>query len=391
MSEGGPGSPNPFEGMPLFGDLARLFSSQGPVSWEVARQLAHWTATEGVAESNPDPIERMRLEELARVAELHVVEATGLQTTVSGRVLTVVPVTRGEWARRALTDLRPLLERLAGALTMPGDPDEGTAPDPASQLLGGVAQMLGPILIGMQAGFMTGHLARRSLGQYDLPLPRPETGEVALVPANVDEFAREWSVPADDLRLWILLHDLTRHAVLGQAHVHRRLQELLLEYAGGFTVDPSGLEDKLGDIDPTNPASFQAVLGDPETLLGAMQSDAQRALLPHIEALTGAVVGYVDHVMDGVGRGLIGSYRQLTEALRRRRVEATAGDRYVGKLLGLELSQSHYERASAFVAGVVERADEAALARLWSSERELPTPAELDAPGLWLARIDLPE
>ena len=32
-----------------------------------------------------------------------------------------------------------------------------------------------------------------------------------------------------------------------------------------------------------------------------------------------------------------------------------------------------------------------ALERLWKSDRELPTPAEIDAPGLWLARIDLPE
>jgi len=28
---------------------------------------------------------------------------------------------------------------------------------------------------------------------------------------------------------------------------------------------------------------------------------------------------------------------------------------------------------------------------LWEAERMLPTPAELDAPGLWLARIELPE
>ncbi len=40
---------------------------------------------------------------------------------------------------------------------------------------------------------------------------------------------------------------------------------------------------------------------------------------------------------------------------------------------------------------MVERAGEDGLARLWATERELPTPAELDAPGLWLARIDLPE
>jgi uncharacterized protein (DUF2342 family) len=38
----------------------------------------------------------------------------------------------------------------------------------------------------------------------------------------------------------------------------------------------------------------------------------------------------------------------------------------------------------------VERAGEPGLARLWESAWELPTPAELEAPGLWLARIDLP-
>jgi uncharacterized protein (DUF2342 family) len=30
------------------------------------------------------------------------------------------------------------------------------------------------------------------------------------------------------------------------------------------------------------------------------------------------------------------------------------------------------------------------LDRLWADEAMVPTPAELDAPGLWLARIDLP-
>jgi uncharacterized protein (DUF2342 family) len=43
------------------------------------------------------------------------------------------------------------------------------------------------------------------------------------------------------------------------------------------------------------------------------------------------------------------------------------------------------------VRGVLERGGKPALQRLWQSERELPTPAEVDAPGLWLARIDLPD
>ncbi|HVL05667.1 MAG TPA: zinc-dependent metalloprotease, partial [Acidimicrobiales bacterium] len=110
-----------------------------------------------------------------------------------------------------------------------------------------------------------------------------------------------------------------------------------------------------------------------------------------IETLTAVMSGYVDHIMDTTGRRLIGSYSQITEALRRRRVEATDGDRFAARLLGLELGRGQYERGANFIRGVVERAGDEGLNRLWVTERELPTTAEVDAPGLWLARIDLPE
>ena len=67
---------------------------------------------------------------------------------------------------------------------------------------------------------------------------------------------------------------------------------------------------------------LQALFGDPESLLGAIQSPHQRALLPQLEAIVTVIVGYVDHVMDTIGEGLLKSYSMLTEALRRRRVEA---------------------------------------------------------------------
>jgi uncharacterized protein (DUF2342 family) len=103
------------------------------------------------------------------------------------------------------------------------------------------------------------------------------------------------------------------------------------------------------------------------------------------------VVGVVDHVMDEVGTKLISSYGMLTEALRRRRVETADADRFVERLLGLELTQSTYDRGANFVTGVIERAGADGLARLWESDKMLPSPPEVDAPGLWLARIDLPE
>lgn len=386
MPDEGP-SGNPFEQLPIFGDLARLFSEKGPVSWDVARQIALLLATEGQPELNVDPLVRMRYEELARVAELHVANTTGLPTAPGGGVLQVRPVGRGEWAQRGLEAYRPLLERLSAALSLPGDDD--VEPDASTGLLGSIGKLLGPVLLGMQSGLMVGHMAQRALGQYDIPLPRPSSDELLVVPANVDAFGGEWSLPEEDLRLWILLHEIVHHAVLGVPHVRARLGQLLDEYVSSFEVDPHSLEGSLGEMDLADPSGLQSLLGNPETLFGAIQTSTQREVYVRIEALVTPLVGYVDYVLDTTGRRLIASYDMVTEALRRRRVEATEGDRFVGRLLGVELNQTHYDRGSAFVRGLVERAGPDAAHRLWASPRELPTPAELDAPGLYLARLEI--
>jgi putative hydrolase len=391
-------------------NLARLLTSQGPVNWEIARQMAQWAATGGEPERNADPLARVRLEELLRVAELHVAEATGLPVS-SGGLLTAEAVTPREWALRTLEDWKPLLEKLAGTMTttLPGgtgseSPGEGSAGgagsgagpggagfDPMAQLFGNLPQVLGPFLFGMQAGSMLGQLAFRALGQYDLPMPRPARDELMLVPASIDAFASDWSLPADDARLWVCLRETTNNAVLGRPHVRARLDQLIADYVGAFQPNPNALEERLSDFDPTDPASLQAALGDPETLLGELQNDEQRRLQVPLRSLLAALVGYVDYIMDSVGKRLIGAYGPLTEALRRRRLEETGGTRILGQLFGVALDEAGYERGQSFIRGIVERAGDEGLSRLWRSERELPTPPELDAPGLWLARIDLPE
>lgn len=387
MSTPGPLGGNPFEGLPIFGDLAKLFVSQGPVHWEIARQMAQFIAVGAAPEGNVDPLQRIRLEELVRVADMHVAGATGLPTSTGG-VVTAEPISRGEWVSRTLQHYRVLLERLAGSLAAPPDDDDDEPePDASTEFLGNLGQVLGPVMMGFQAGSMVGHLAQRAFGQYDWPVPRPPSDGIVLVPANIDAFAADWSLPIDDLRLWVCLSEVTHHAVLNRPHVRERLDDLLGAYVAGFRPDTSALEDRFGAIDPADPSSFQAAMGDPGSLLGAIQTPEQRALLPRIEALTTAVEGYVDHVMDTVGRRLIASYGALSEALKRRRVERTEGDRFVEHLFGLELGQAQYDRGAAFVRGVVERAGDNGLARLWQSPRELPTPAEVDAPGLWLERI----
>jgi putative hydrolase len=306
--------------------------------------------------------------------------------------VSVVPVTRAEWARRALEAYQPVLERLASltAADLPSDAeiDAAAGDDPMSQLFGGLAKAMAPMLLPLLSGSLVGQLATRALGQYDLPIPRPPSDELVVVSANVDAFADEWSLPGDDLRLWLCLSELATHAVLGVPQVRSALSGLLEEHASAFRVEGDALEAKMGDIDLSRPDAVQELFGDPLALLGAVQSPEQRALLPRLEALVAVVVGYVDWVVETAGTGLIGSFGMLTEALHRRRVEANSADRFVESLFGLSLTAEQYERGQAFVKGVVERAGTEGLARLWEGAELLPTPAEVDAPGLWLARIE---
>jgi putative hydrolase len=387
---------NPFAGMPLFGDLARMLNQQmgrqAGGETETARQFAINVATGGKTESNVDPVERMRIEELARVAELHVAQVTGLTVPTPGGTA-VEAVTRTQWVERTLVDHRNLLAKLSASLAQDPDDDDIDPNDPLA-MLAPLMKMMGPMMVGMATGSMVGHLAQRSFGQYDLPIPRPAEQSVMLVPSTIDGFANDWSLPVADVRLWVCIHELTHHAVLNVPHVRKRLDTLLADYVSGFDPQAASLGDRFDEMDMSqmgDPEALAGLLGDPDVLLGAMRSPAQEALLPELESLIAVVVGYVDHVMDTIGSTLLGGYGQLTEALRRRRVEAGDADRFVERLLGLELSQAQYDRGRRFVDGVVERADDRALGRLWDDERNLPTPAESDAPGLWLARIDLPE
>ena len=421
----GPGASDdpqdPFAG--LFGALGEMFGSGIPGTGglpglpggfptgggtggsDPARQIAMAIASEGGSEPNVDPVVRIGYESLLRVAELQIADRTGLQVAHAA-ALHLRPVTRTAWASASVDAYRPYLTRMSHIPGDSGDPggpsDMGSGPhldpsdqdaDPSTAWLSGLLAAMAPMMAGITTGTMVGRLALRSLGTYDLPIPR-DGDELLIVVPNVEAFATDWSLPAEDLRLWICLHEVAHHAVLGVPHLRTVLTDLLTRHAGAFRNDPSALRDRLGDIDLTGGPEALVRLQeslDPEMVLGAVRSPEQEALLPRLEALVAVVIGYVDHVMDDIGSTLIGSYRQVTEAVRRRRVGTGEADRFVERILGLDLTQEQVDRGAAFVDGVVERSGGEGLDRLWADERNLPTPAEVDAPGLWLARIDLPD
>ena len=78
---------------------------------------------------------------------------------------------------------------------------------------------------------------------------------------------------------------------------------------------------------------------------------------------------------------------QIAEAVRRHRAETSPDDLFVERLLGIRLGAEQTARGKVFVQGVVDRAGETGLAPLFSDPAAVPTPNEIEAPGLWLARV----
>src|SRR2546422_11582235 len=95
----------PFGGFDLT-QMLRFLQSDGPVHWEIARQVAHWVALEGESEPAVPAADRARLSEVAVAAEQRVLAETGEPAPSPGLAL----LRRGESADHAPVTLKPVLE-----------------------------------------------------------------------------------------------------------------------------------------------------------------------------------------------------------------------------------------------------------------------------------------
>ncbi len=400
-------SANPFQF--LLGDLMGMLGSSAPDQWQMTASFAHNVATGGSSEPNVEPVQRIQLEQLSRAAELSVVEATGLPVTADGRRLTCTAVTRGDWTLRVLEAWRPVLTAMApaaGPVPAPAPTDDPSLePSSGEDPLGGLgaligqwASAIGPLFFGLQIGSVIGHLSHRALGQYSLALPWPLSDELLVVTGNITSFADDWSLPEEEALLWICAHQLAVNTVLTRPALRERLTELLVEIAGSAAAAQQGLASRLGRLgladDPGSGVDLeqlQGMLGDPEELLSGLLTPEVQRTSDQLTSLAVVIDAYADHIAGQVGERMVGSHAQIAEAWYRRRIERGKGEEAAGALFGLDLDQTQVDRGRSFLSGVIERAGESGLAPLWSGARYLPTPAEVDAPGLWLERISMPE
>lgn len=359
--------------IPLFKEMQRLLMTQeGPVNWEIARQIARAVAEAGGPGTSPEPGEREEFEEECRLAELRLVHATGLEPL--SPVTDVQVLGRAEWADLNLEGLRPLIDRLAARLQGQIGGDQPVAT---------VLDAVGPFLLGVQVGFLVGYLARRVLGQYDLCFPVARAGRVLFVAPNIAEVAGELEVDIRPFRLWLALHEITHHlefTAVGWSRAH--FTGLVEAYVEAAALDPNEILSRLGGL--ADPERITQLMEHPEELLPMLTNPAQQGIAEKIQAFMSVLEGYAEWAMDAAGRDLLPELERMREGISRRRVERSSVERLLEALLGLDLKHEQYRAGERFVRTVTSAGQ---MALVWERPDNLPSLEEVREPATWLSRV----
>ncbi len=362
------------------------------IDWSTAQRVG-----ELLAGSPPDgALTGASVEPLAQRFAARVSEYSGLRLPAALPPLEAVD--RPTWIAANLQGMRPILEPLAqqsaeaGSKRRKRHPRKAGAQDltPLYDALGAA----GGLLLGAQVGAMAGMLSQRVLGQYDLALLDPSvTPRLLLVAPNLDQASRNMQVDRDQLVSWVAIHELT-HAIQfsGAPWLREHLGGLLQELIAGLQVTVS-LGTLLRIPDPRDLRALAERLRHGEILRLSL-GERRWQLVARMQATMSLVEGHAEHVMDAVGADVLPALPRLRAAMNRRRESRGLPWKVLERLLGLELKLRQYDEGRRFCDAIVaagERDESGGgrrlLARVWRSPADLPTPAELAAPELWLARV----
>ena len=335
------------------------------VDWQLAVRTARRLAPAGPALSVGEA--RAVVTELREVtvrAEEHVRAVTGMVPPGEPGEATVVD--RGGWAQANVDGFRVVLEPLTERLF------EGKTPHRA-------AAAVTARVSGLQMGGTLAWLSGKVLGQYEVFLPRRQTGRLVLVAPNIVETERALGVDPGDFRLWVALHEVTHRTQFTAVpwlhdHVREEVDALL---SAAHLDDPVRLLRALKD----------GVL-ERRPLVEVLQSPEQRAVLERVTAVMSLLEGHAEHVMDGVGPGVVPTVGQIRERFQARRGQRTGPlDRLLRKVLGLDLKALQYAEGSVFVRECVSAVGMTGFNRVWESPETLPTRAEIRDPRSWVRRV----
>jgi putative hydrolase len=362
-----------FSQIPLFREIQKLLGSEsGPVNWEIAEQLAHGLAAAGGKEIAGAPELQRQLLDECRLAEMRLAHAIGVGPT-SG-VAEVEVIDRSQWTKQTLELIRPYVERIATKL-------EGSAAGNLQAAFGA----LGPFMIGMQTGMLTGYLSHGVIGGYETPLPR-RPGTITFVLPNATDAAAELEVEERQFLLWIALHEVSRDIEFSAfPWLGEHLVALLENYVDSaeLNLDEIGKAmEGMGGLG--GPEDVSRFLEKPEDLLPMLVTPAQRAIGDGVRSAIAVIEGYSDWAMARAGRDLLPEFDKIKEGMVRRSLEQPTGEHLIQRLFGIDLPPGSRRAAEQFITRIAETSH---LENLLAGPENLPSAAELTDVTKWLSRV----
>jgi putative hydrolase len=365
----------------MFSELGRLLSWEGgPVNWDLARDTARQTASEG-ADPTPSRADRTAVAEALRLAQLWLDPVTTFPAGGSGGTAW----SRAEWVEATLPVWRqlcdPVASRVADAM--------GTAVPAEMQAMAGpllgVMRQVGGAMFGAQLGQAVGSLAREVVGSTDIGLSLVAPGEAALVPVNVAAFGEGLGVPLDQVRLYLALREAAHHRLFARVPwLRARLLAVVEEYAKGITVDAARMEEAVGSMDFADPEALQRAIGG--GLFEPQTSPAQQATLARLETLLALVEGWVDEVVTAAAEPHLPAAGALRETVRRRRATGGPAEQAFATLVGLELRPRRLRDAAALWTALTAARGTEGRDAVWGHPDLLPTADDLDDPAAYAGR-----
>ena len=354
----------------LLDELMKLLNQPGRINWALASQLADHL-------SGPvapiDPWLADEYLELARFAQIHVPQATGIP---SDPTTEVVLVDRRGWAERNLRSFSYLVEPLAARLD--AAPGAGT--------LDSILKPLGPALLGMQMGAMVGMMSEQVLGLFDTGLPTAEAAGIIVPLSNLEAFADDHGLDARQVRLWSAMHEVVHYALVGRAWVRTYLVDQSKNLVGAVEPDAEAMAHWYEEM--ADPDKLEEKLAQGGGFAGLFGGPLQDESLGPIRTLIATLEGYGSYLVDRAAVTLLPDLPSIRTAMAARHANRSAPSA-LGGLFRIESAAGSGGPVTAFCAEVRNRWGDEAVHRIWQRPENLPSPVELkDATG-WAARVIL--
>ena len=218
--------------------------------------------------------------------------------------------------------------------------------------------------------FLLSFLARRVLGQYDPQLLGTEpiaNAGLYLVETNIDEWGRKADLPEQDLRRWLILHEMT-HAWQFAAHPWLRPH---MEQSMRVLLDSLNRKDSPA----ARIAAFAGVL------------PTQWRVMRQVQGTMSLIEGYSNLVMNELGGKLLPGFDRLEVAYRERSAGKSVLEVLFWKLTGLDLKLQQYRRGEAFAKAVFDAHGMEVLNLAWKGPEQMPRLEELADSKRWYRRV----